>query len=204
LTLQDIINAVNSQVTDDSITQSDITRWANWAQQDLSQYVRTEAVPLTVNLTQGQTIVPFPSDCLPNGIRKILYTINGITYPVKYVGKDDYDWIMAYDPYALDEDHKYAVWDGQIYLYPAGYGNDSITIYYYKTIPDMVNLTDVSQLPVKYHELLVVYCFARAEERVEEFQMAAYFDQRYEQLKTQMKAERSRDQRDAPNRIRPR
>lgn len=80
----------------------------------------------------------------------------------------------------VTNDNKYYFQDRKIIL-PDGYQN--IQMKYIRKIPNLVNRTDISQVPNEYHEYLVMYAVVNATTIDEAFNLSQAFTTKFMQLK---------------------
>jgi hypothetical protein len=190
-------------------SDTQIIGYLNDAQHLLERDARIQAPPTIINLVAGQNVYDLPSDCLDYGVRKIQWTSGTRTYEVPAAGIDR--WAELSDLNSLDPQKRdiptygaiYAVWAGQIYLFPTPtLDGDFLTVWYYKKVPDMVNLTDTSLIPERFHIALVKYAIAQCQAAVEESQLQMIAMQEFERLAAQLERERAVETRDRPARVR--
>jgi hypothetical protein len=217
LQLKDLIHRVRYEIGEPSIPGQEGTQSGTWSDQQIIGYLndcqgliakaaRLQAAPQTITLTQGQYAYNIPSDCLEDGIRKITWTNDYGTFEVEDVGLDR--WVElnaeeANNPTPPLVNMVYCQWGGQIYLFPTPQNNtDTITIYYYKIPPLLVNITDTPLIPSRFHTVLVNYAIGKCQAAVEESQLQMIAMQEFERLSGQLAAERSVENRDRPARVR--
>lgn len=217
--LQDMIIQVRDEIGEESVpsqlgtqsgtwSDSQITSYLNIAQGLLAEPARIQAPPYTINLTVGTYQYAIPSDSLEDGIRKVTWSTGGIGYDVSASSFDrvirDIDYYVQNQQfYTPTLGAIYAFWAGQIYLYPIPQTQgDTLTIYYYKRPTDLVNLTDVSQISIRFHKALVKYAVAECQAAAEESQLQMLAMQEYQRLAMQLTMERAKETRDRPARVR--
>jgi hypothetical protein len=216
--LQDMIVKVREEIGEPSVpaqigtqvgswSDAQIIAYINDAQGLLSRAARIQATPAVINMVVGTNTYPIPTNCIEDGLRKLVYTSSGTLYPVVDVG---FDRIME-----VQQDYKanqnaspsigvvYGTWNGQINLYPTPQvAGDTLTVYFYQTLPDLVAMTDVSPIPARFHKALVKYAVAECQATAEESQLQMLAMQEFERLSMQLAQERSVETRDRPARVR--
>lgn len=208
MTLQDLLNDVEARLNDSNYqaaSQANLTRWVNLAQQDLGEYAQIQAPPYTFSSQQGVQIYPLPADCLK--ARSLTWLVNGVTVGCSYLHLDEFENLSQNtnsQVVAVGTTPYWTVWGNEIMVWPvpSENGSNDLALYYYQQPADLVNLADVSLLPYRYQEALVLYAYARALEQQEEFQYAQYTDGLYNAMKQRLQQQASSHQRERPPRAR--
>lgn len=153
----------------------------------------SQALPVTI----GQSAFNLPSDCLEDGLRKVLYSNGQTTFPCVYVDFDDYMRYSNESSGYVTNNHLYTIWSGQVLLYPAiAMSNESLTAYYYRLPASLANATDVPEIPARFHHALTFYALRECQNAVEEVNLEGDAGQKWEQEKARFRTEMARRQRD--------
>lgn len=185
---------------------SQIISYINEAIGLLSHMVRLEGSS-AIQLNTTTNNYALPSDCLEDGVRKVLYNTQNTTgpIPVKPLDLDQFEKMLVIPPYTSSGmlfHYFYTVWGGNILFTPyPQLATDTVTLYYYKTLPTLENATDVPALPARFHLALVYFALARCQEAVEEENLKQAAMQQYNIIANQLRTELSRKSRDR-NRVR--
>ncbi len=158
------------------ILDADIFRWINDAQRDIA--VNNNVLQVSGN---AATTASTPGVTLPVGILKI-HSLRWLGLPLKALTVQEADEILgapgvtSAQGYPTGLPTHYWIFAGTINLYPApSYnGTTDLTIYYTKIPTDVTLLTDTPELPIAYHNRLVEYAIAQAQEmdgNLEAYQM---------------------------------
>lgn len=171
--LGEIKDEVKSQSGDESgalITDADITRWVNFGQIDLvrktdvlQEHAETDAVA-----SDGSYTVP--DDYVK---------LRRVTYDGQKLARTNLEELDNLHP-NRDKTNPtgtpthYYVWGRKLWVYPApaNLGVGLLDIYYVPRPAELINDSDIPEVPVTMHEDLVRYCLARAKEKDEETQDA--------------------------------
>lgn len=216
--LQDMIVKVREEIGEPSVpaqigtqvgswSDTQIISYINDAQGLLSRAARIQATPTVINMVVGTNAYPIPTNCIEDGLRKLVYTSGGVAYPVIDVGFDRI--VEVQQDFEFNQNASpsigviYGTWSGQINLFPTPQvASDTLTVYYYQTLTDLVAMTDVSLIPTRFHKAIVKYAIAECQASAEESQLQMLAMQEYERLSMQLMQERSMETRDRPARVR--
>lgn len=186
----------SQQDGDGSWDNSQIIGYLNEALAELAEPWRKEAYQV-LPTTIGQTSFNLPSDCLEDGLRKVLYSNGQTTFPCMWTDFDDYMRYSNESSGYVTNNHLYTVWNGQILLYPAIVNaTESISTYYYRLPATLANATDVPEIPARFHHALTFYALRECQNAVEEVNLEGDVAGKWEQEKMRFRAEMARRNRD--------
>lgn len=173
-----------------------IIGYLNEALNELAEPWRKEAyqaLPTSV----GQTTFNLPSDCLEDGLRKVIYDNGQTKYSCVFVDFDDYMRYSNESSGYVTNNHIYTVWDEQILLYPAiVFNTESISVYYYRLPITLVNATDIPEIPARFHPALTFYALRECQNAVEEVNLEGDAGAKWERAKQDFRQAMARRQRD--------
>jgi hypothetical protein len=157
------------QVTDD-----DIYRWINAAQQEILTKNKLLKAVATTDLTSGISEYLFPSQNIQE-VQSIHISGKKINY---YSFQEAEDYIINTDPdkLATGTPVSWYEWGGTFYLYPTPDTTvvGGIKIYYVKA-PDIVAAqADLLSVPDEYFNRIIEYCLGQAYEMDEDTQNSQY------------------------------
>lgn len=195
---------------------SQIIGYFNEALGELSHDWRKED-SYTYSPTVNQTDFPLPTDCLEDGLRKVVYISNALTdpiaNPISPTGLDHYielSRLASTAPTGSFLNRRvYTVWQSDIKIYPgASQTADILTIYYYR-LPTLFVInsdgssdgTQTTDIPARFLQALVFYALRECQNAVEEVNLEFDAGQKWEAERAKFRAEMSRNQRDR-NRVR--
>lgn len=175
MNVQEVVTRVERQFGDESgvqITENDVMRWINDAQNDIAQAQEIlEATATTVSVN-GTDAYPLPADII--NLRSVFY--NGRKIDV--VSMQDFD---IYVNKLFDDPNTptqgipdiFYVWGQELRLAPVP-NEDGLEIkLYYSQFPTPVTAVgDDLTLPIKYHNRIVEYCLQQAYELDENVEMS--------------------------------
>lgn len=199
----------SQQPGDGSWDNSQIIGYLNEALKELSHDWRKED-SYTYTPTVNQTDFALPTDCMEDGLRKVVYITNANTDPIANpVTPTNLDHYLELSRLASTAPNgsflnrrAYTVWQGDIKLYPGvSQTSDSLKIYYFRVPATLVNATDVPEIPERFHQALIYYGLRECQNAVEEVNLEFDAGQKWDQERLRFKAEMSRKQRDR-NRVR--
>lgn len=182
MNLEEVKTRVRRQFGDEAsvqITDEDITRWVNDAQRDVVMKNETllQKIALTSSVAEQQSY-SFPSDLLI--LRSIQYkrTTGDLSYyklkGMSYAEFDEY--IDGWDGKAYGPSYPivYTTYANEFKLYPIPVSSETenIKLTYSRQPTDVVNDTDVLDLPLAYHNAIVEYCLSKAYELDEDWSAA--------------------------------
>lgn len=179
MNVSDILIRVKRAFGDESgvqVTDADIIRWINDGQRQIVMHNEglLEKVSLADTVANQQEY-GLPADCM-------------MLQSVRYKGPSDPSFFRLRGYHLNEFNELIDGWDGSVYtqgtptafcvqagkieLFPIPDYSlvGSIKIYYNRAPVDTTLLTDVPEIPVLYHEVLVKYCLAQAYELDEDWQ----------------------------------
>lgn len=175
---------IRCAISNDSSLDSSIRQWLNLAQQTITRrfiwpFLETEG---TLTTTSGTETYSLASDVL------FLYLMRDTTNDQKlsYISLSEF-YRTVPDPsatgvptlYRLPGNSQSTVSSNptpQVALYPIPGGAYTIKYPYYKQLSDLSNTTDISQIPIPYHELMVDYACSIYFERQGDTRAVAHMD----------------------------
>lgn len=164
MNLGEIKTRVQRQFGDESgaqITEADIVRWANDGQLDIVRKVEilNQHSETNVEVSDGSYSLPTSFMFMAR------VTYNGRVLPQVRMrdldlGSDSTDLADTGDP------QSYYTWGNSIFLYPAPNtgGTNNLDLWYVCRPVELVEDSDIPDIPIHMHEDLVRYCLARAKE----------------------------------------
>ena len=174
--VSEVITRVKRQFGDESgvqITDQDVMRWINDAQNDIAQAQEINEASATGSSTYQQDTYPIPTDVI--NLRSVLYKGKKI----KAVSMQEYDVYVNENqgspnvPLYGTPDIFY-VWAQEIRFYPIPeVSGEEIKLYYSQFPVEVITINDFLSLPIKYHNRIVEYCLQQAYELDENFDAAA-------------------------------
>lgn len=175
---------------------SQIIGYLNEALGELAEPWRKEDTA-TTTMVSGQTSYSLPTDCLEDGLRKVIYSNGQTTFPCVYVDFDDYMRYSNESSGYISNNHLYTVWNGQILIYPASINNtDTLTSYYYRLPAKLVSATDTPEIPERFHQALIFYGLRECQNAVEEVNLEGDVGAKWERAKQDFRQAMARRQRD--------
>lgn len=195
-TVQDVGNAVKRQFGDESgvqISDSDIIRWVNEGQQEISFKNKILKGKADVSSVAGQADYTMPSVNIAavESLHYNGYPIPGVPYPEveNYIKNLPDSSTGSGDPQFWYE------WAGTLTLFPAPSSVGTITLLYTSMPTEVTSTTDSLVLPDKYFKRLVEFCLVQAHEMDEDFDAATYKSEQFTNgLDTMADEERSTSQ----------
>lgn len=187
---------------------SQIIGYLNEALGELAHDWHKEQKSAITVITVNQTDFPLPTDCLEDGLRKVLYVSNpttdpnqSISYPITATGLDHYlkvSGLQSSPPAVAPYDRRvYTIWNSTLKMYPGvSQTTDSLALYYYRLPATLMNATDVPEIPVRFHQALIFYALRECQNAVEETNLEFDAGQKWETERSRFRAEMSRNQRD--------
>lgn len=180
---------------------SQIIGYINEGLGEMAHPWRKEKIGSITITSAGQTDFPIPTDALEDGIRTVSYVTNGTPFPMRYIDLAHYNRYLTgtipFQSVGQVSDYMYTIFAGNIKLWPgAASTSDTLQPYYYRVPTALANATDVPEIPVRFHPALVFYGIRECQMAVEETQLAADADRKWNQLFAQFRAEMARNQRD--------
>lgn len=175
--VSDVATFVKRAFGDESavqVTDADIYRWINAAQQEILTKNKLLKALATTDLIAGTSEYLFPDQSIQE-VQSI--HVNGIkiTY---YSFQEAEDYIINADPDKLitGTPTSWYEWGGTFYLYPTPDASitGGIKIYYVKA-PDIVTAqVDLLSVPDEYFNRIIEYCLSQAYEMDEDTQNSQY------------------------------
>lgn len=105
-------------------------------------------------------------------------------------------------PSAAGRPYAYTVRGGEVIFYPTPDAIYSFTLRYWRLPQDMVNESDLPEIPAQYHELLIAYAMRKAFLREDDFQAAQQWEAVWEKGLLKMRGEVQHDVFDGPRQVR--
>lgn len=180
MNVQDVVTRVKRIFGDEAgvqITDEDIIRWTNDAQQDiaLNNEQLMQAIA-TADAVQNQAEYDVPADF---AVLKFLmykgFRLKKMSFQEFNEYIDGFTADPGISPYGPGIPEIFMVWENKITVFPKP--QESLTggfkIYYIKTPPSVGNLADGLTVPLQYHNAVVDYCLQKAYELDEDYQKSA-------------------------------
>jgi hypothetical protein len=172
----DVLTAVKRQFGDEAaiqITDDDITRWVNDAQQEILSTNRLFKAKATTDLVSGTYEYLFPNvpilDVQAIWVDSLKIEYRSFQEWEEYVNKND--------PYKTSQGAPkiWTEWAGSFIFWPTPNtsSTNGIAIYYTKGPTVVTVLTDHLSVPDLYYNRVVEYCMAQAYELDEDYQASA-------------------------------
>lgn len=198
MTFNDIYTEVlNTGGFDPTVYTSRVKSWVNTAQ---AQIARSVEIPDLFTSTVITTVAGTADYALPADLIRINGLIDTMNlWPLRSV--DDSDYLFAADQLNLitGRPELYAIAPGAVAkLYPVPDAAYALTLTYYRRPPDLVNDTDVSQIPVDYHDLMVSFALYKAYRSEDDIQMAQFYTQEFNAGVRQLGTDRQYEVKDSP------
>ncbi|SRR5216117_1919350 len=176
--VQDVKLRVRRSFGDESsvqVTDADILRWINDGQREVvMQNPELLEKVSTTNAIAGTASYTYPTDL--RLLRSIRYqNAAGLAYfHLQGLSIQEFDeYIDGYDGalFGQSDPVVYSTFAGSFVLFPtpATSVTNGIKLYYYRQPTDMVNDTDVLDMPLGYHSAIVEYCLKQAYELDEDW-----------------------------------
>jgi hypothetical protein len=172
-----------------------VKTWLNDAQRKfaISSEIRTQVAESSIT-----TVAADASYALPENYARF----------VDLYRSDSHELLTPYDlrdfdtlPASSGAPYGYSVRGGELFLYPTPDNVYSFTLRYRKLPADMVNDTDISEIPVQYQELLVSYAMWKAFLREDDFQAAQTWEAIWEKGLLKARGEVQADSFDGPRQV---
>lgn len=171
--VSDVATTVKRQFGDEAgvqITDSDIIRWINEGQTEISNVLKPIKAKSVGASVAGQKDYLFPTDKIVQ-VESIHYDgrkIPNVAFPVAE------EYIIGTDPSLTTGIPTFWYeWAGVFSLWPIPDAVKSIELYYTKTPDTVTAVGDLLGVPDKHYESLVFYVMAKAYELDEEFEASA-------------------------------
>jgi len=173
MNVQEVITRVKRQFGDESgvqITDLDVFRWINDAQNDIAQEQEILETTAVTNSVAGQGSYPIPEDII--NLRAVHYK----GFKLKVVSMQDYDIYVNNwqgDPNNPEQGTPeiFYVWATEIKMFPVPVeSGDEIKLYFSQFPAPINSVGDALTLPIKYHNRIVEYCLQQAYELDENFE----------------------------------
>jgi len=175
MTLNDIIASVRDKLDDDEYPSASITSAANWFVNDLYHNVRTRQMETTGTLSVSTNDT---SKALPTDFQLLLSA--RVTSPEvysltnKYLKQDEFmERFPGYDTYDAAKIYAWTDFGGAMRFSAPASGAHTIKIDYLRKPVDMVDGTDVCEVPDAYDEMVTLGTLARIMERNEDYAEAS-------------------------------
>lgn len=153
------------------ITDADIIRWCNDAQQEIAIANDLLQVSATTTTTAGTQKYTIPSNLL------ILRSAKWQGVKLQGVSMEEADALTLSTSASSPTGVPTTFWQfaRQIYLWPipSSSGTTDLTLYYTRIPNTLTATTDTPELPLQYHPRLVEYCIAQAAELDDNLQQYA-------------------------------
>lgn len=176
-TVQNVATDIRRTFGDEAsvqVTDADIIRWTNSAQQEINLANKILRAAATADVAANDSTYTLD----PLGIVSIVSIhYNGVKLTASTF-QDAEEYIMASDPLKQNSSDPtmWYEWAGIINLYPvpAADAPGSLTIYYIKEAPVLASLTDALVVPDTYYENVLQYVLSKAYEMDENSPEANY------------------------------
>lgn len=199
MNLQDIISRVQTlfgDTTGAQITTAEITAWANDAQLDIARHTEALQSVHTIDTVKDQHEYDYPSAVI---------SVKRLEFKGKKLEKTSLEELdtSAQNRHSADVASGiplyWYTWGSKFYLHPNPDKSETgaLSLYSVRRPTSLLNYSDVSELPVEYHEDIVRYCLIRAKEKDEEFFQAKDLQQDYMMRMAQSKYDEQNRQSDA-------
>lgn len=179
-----VADSVKRQFGDEAgiqVTDEDIIRWVNDAQQEILSQNRIFKGKATSSIVAGQYEYPFP-DVPILDIQSIW--VDG--QKVEYRSFNEFEeYVIEADPNRTSSGTPtvWTEWAGSLVFYPtpSADGTDNVTIYYTQGPTEVSGLTDSLTVPDLYVPRVIEYCMAQAYELDEDYQASSMKLQQFSQ-----------------------
>lgn len=171
--VSDVLTWVKRQFGDESgvqITDSDITRWLNQAQQEIAQTAKVLQAISSSTVTAGTYDYAAP---LENAIEVVSLRVDN--NPIQgWDFQQAENWIQANDPNrnSIGQPQFWWTFGGRLYMYPTPDKNYNLTLFYIKAPAVVTQSTDLLTVPDKYFEAIIQFVMSKAYELDEDYQAA--------------------------------
>lgn len=183
MTFQQMLSDLRSRIGDlapDKYTDAELKSWLNLGQQNVAfrldnissvWFGKTSEIPLVAGTSEYD---------LPVDVRKIMrVTINNVqAQPVDVTKLGALATNVHYTPSATQP--FYHQWGKKITVFPTPTAAGTAKLWYFKRLSDLVNDGDVSEIPMEYHSLVVLYAQILALQKADKATVAAALEQSYE------------------------
>ena len=161
-----IITTVKRQFGDESgvqIDNSDIIRWINDGQREISVQLAPLRGRATTTLAAGQKVAELPTQ---NVVEVSSITIDGIKLPFK-----NFQEAMAdmKEPNATGHPQYYYSWGKEFMFWPIPDKEYTLEVFYSRYPAEVMQPTDKLTIPDRFYDSLVSYVMSKAAELDEEF-----------------------------------
>jgi hypothetical protein len=183
----DIITAVQTRIKDTRFSSSTITDLLNDTQNDVFNEYRLPFMQASVNytLTSGDSDITSGAGLPANYVQTLdlIATTNGIeqVIPYKEISLSD-EANPDQDDQAANYPEYWYTYADTIRLYPKPAGAYTVTLRYYKKPTDLVDGTDVPDIPSEFRELLVVGAAYRVLQIKDNYDQAAIHQNKYDEI----------------------
>lgn len=186
INVQEIITRVQRVFGDEAsvqITQDDIIRWINDAQEEI--IVNNDGLMETIataSTVQGQDTYDFPSDLA------VMRSLQYKGFRVKYFSLNEFnEYLDGWNTnvnnsiYGQGTPLVFMTFENKITVFPPPDQSlaDALTIFYTRHPIQVSLVTDTPELPVQYHKAIVDYCLQQAYELDEDTQKQLVKDQSF-------------------------
>lgn len=180
----DVADVVKRQFGDPDgrqITDADILRWINTAQQEIISQNPILKETIVSGVTSGQDLYEYPAQEIQY-IEALHY--DGIPLePYTFQEAQNYILQRKVEPTTIDSARP-VIWyerSGSIWLYPTPSKTvaDVLTMYYIKRPADLLALSDPVQLPDRYYQRIIDLVLTRAYQLDENWEAAKYKQAEY-------------------------
>lgn len=186
----EMIAAVQVQFGDRGQTQilrADILRWLNQAAIDVARKTYCVQEHAQSSSIKDQAAYDLPVDFIT--MRRVTY--NDMVLQETTLEDSDRDFPSRDTGDFSGTPIMYYIYDYRMYLLPTPQtaGTNNIDIWYTRYPVTLINDQDISEIPTKYHELMVRYAFARATEQDENFTASQLLAKDYNDMIVEAKNE---------------
>lgn len=170
--VSDIATSAKRQFGDESgvqMTDSDIVRWVNEAQQEIGTILKPIKARSTSTTVIGQAdyTLPVESAVQIESIHVNDVKIEGITFP-----QAEEQIFSQGVKKQVGMPYKWFEWGGTITLWPVPNSAVPLSIYYTRAPAFVESLTDLLTIPDKHYDSVMAYVMAKAYEMDEDFDAA--------------------------------
>ena len=165
-----VVETIKRQFGDESgvqITNSDIFRWINDGQREISVQLSPLKARAKTVLIPNQKDYMLPSE---NIIQTDAVTIDGIKLPFKNFQEALEE---ATEISQVGRPAYYTTWGSEVSFYPVPDSGYTVEFYYSKYPEEITSEGDVLNIPDRFYDALISYIMGKAAELDEEFDVAA-------------------------------
>lgn len=182
-TVNDVITDVKRIFGDEALVelqQTDLIRWTNAAQREISSSHTALKGKASHNLVGGQSLYTIPLDspiAQVQGVHIEGKPLRGVSF------QNAQESILRDDPElsATGEPKVWYEWDGELYIYPAPATDvtNGLELFYIAYPSNLTLITQTLSIPDRFYNQIVDYVLAQAYRLDENWQATAYQDARF-------------------------